>query len=297
MNSRKALINEENGLVKLVIGIIGTLIFAIGMNRYIIPVGLYSGGIMGVCQIIRTILIDYIHIPISNFDISGIIYYIINIPIFLIAYKKMGKFFLGKSLICATTTSLFLSLVSVPKVPILDDTLAACLIGGLISGVGTGLTLKMSCSAGGMDIIGLLCMKKNKNFSMGKITLIVNLAVYSVCLFLFNEETVIYSIIFAAVSSFTIDKVHIQNINVQVKIITKKDTKEMEQDIKTNLFRGITSWKAKGSYTGDDANILYIVLSKYEVAYLKKIVNKYDKDAFVVVSEGANIEGNYIQKL
>ena len=250
MNKKKTLINEENRYVKIAIGVLGTLIYAAGMNLFIVPVGLYSGGIMGICQIIRTILIDYMHLPISNFDISGLIYYIINIPIFIIAYKKMGKFFLGKTLICVTTTSLFLSLVSVPKGPILDDTLAACLIGGLIAGFGTGLTLKMSCSAGGMDIIGLLCMKKNKNFSMGKITLMVNLAVYSVCLFLFNEEIVIYSIIFAAVSSFTIDKVHIQNINVQVTIITKKNTKKMEEEIMNDLFRGITSWNAKGSYTG-----------------------------------------------
>ncbi len=276
----------------------GTLIYAIGMNIFIIPVALYSGGVMGVCQIIRTMLIDYIHLPLNGFDISGVVYYIINIPLFVITYKKMGKSFLGKTLICVTTTSLFLSLVTVPKAPVLnEDVLAACLIGGLICGCGTGLTLKMSCSAGGMDIIGLLCMKKNKNFSMGKVTLLVNLFVYSICLFLFNEKIVIYSVIFAAVSSLTIDKVHIQNINVQATIITKINTKEMEDEIMVKLFRGITSWKAKGGYTKEETNILYVVLSKYEVGYLKKIIKEYDKDAFVVVSEGANIEGHYIKKL
>ncbi|CDM68899.1 putative membrane protein [Clostridium bornimense] len=298
MDEKKSLIHGESEWVKISMAVLGSLLYAIGINMFIVPVGLYSGGIMGICQIIRTILIDYMHLPLNQFDIAGIVYYIINIPIFIIAYKKMGKSFFGKTLLCVTTTSLFLSLVSVPKIPILtDDILAASLIGGIISGCGTGFILKMGCSAGGMDIVGLLCMKKNKNFSMGKITLIVNLILYSICLFMFDEKIVIYSIIFAAVTSITIDKVHIQNINVQVTIITRRNIEAMEKDIMTKLVRGVTKWNAKGGYTGQDTSILYIVLSKYEVSYLKKIIKKYDPDAFVVVNEGANIEGNYLKKL
>ena len=65
----------------------------------------------------------------------------------------------------------------------------------------------------------------------------------------------------------------------------------------TKLVRGVTKWNATGGYTGQDTSILYIVLSKYEVSYLKKIIKKHDPDAFVVVNEGANIEGNYLKKL
>lgn len=283
---------------KLAIAIIGTLIYAIGMNIFIIPVGLYSGGLMGISQVIRTILVDYLHISVGNNDIAGIIYYILNIPAFILAYRKIGKGFFMKTVICVSATTFFLSIIRIPSSPILtDDILASCLIGGLIAGCGIGLTLKMGSSLGGTDIVGLYFIKKNPNFSVGKASLITNVVLYSICLFLFDEKIVIYSVIFAAVNAITVDKVHSQNINVQVTIITKSNIEKMEKDIIEKLERGITKWNATGAYTSQETSVLFVVLSKYEVSYLKKIVHKYDEHAFIVVNEGANIEGHFLKKL
>ena len=76
---------------KLIIAIAGTLLYAIGMNVFIVPLGLYSGGFMGLGQLIRTLLVNYCHINPGNIDIAGIVYYIINIPLFILAYKKIGR--------------------------------------------------------------------------------------------------------------------------------------------------------------------------------------------------------------
>lgn len=298
MENIKKIIIKESEVKRFGLAIFGTFLFAFGMNIFIVPLSLYSGGAMGISQVIRTILVDYLSFPIKGFDISGGIYYLINIPLFFIAYKYMGKKFFVRTLVCVTTTSLFLSLISVPKNPILaDDVLASCIIGGIICGFGLGFTLRMGGSSGGLDIVGLFLIKKNKNYSIGQITLIVNLILYLVCFFLFDEKIVIYSMIFASISAFGMDKAYIQNINVQVKIITKKPVEDMEHKIMHEIMRGITRWEAKGGYTGKDVNILFVVLSKYEVSQLKRIVEEYDEEAFIVVSEGTNIQGNYLKKL
>lgn len=284
--------------IRLLFAVFGTFLYAAGINLFIVPEGLYTGGVMGICQLIRTVLVDYLHIPFGNIDFAGVIYYVINIPLFLIAIKKFGKIFFIKTVICVTTASLFLTLVPSPPLPILsEDVLASCIIGGIISGVGSGVTLKMGGSTGGMDIVGILMIRRKKDFSVGKINLLVNIALYGICLFLFDVPVVLYSIIYAAIFSISIDRMYSQNINVEATIITKCAPEEMQQEIFSRLGRGITKWKSLGAYTNEESEVLYIMLSKYEVNQLKSIVKKYDSGAFIVINEGVSVDGNYLKKL
>lgn len=282
---------------RLIVAVAGTALYAVGMNLFVVPHSLYTGGVMGICQVIRTLLMRYTSLPLQNFDIAGIIYYIVNIPLFFIAMKKIGKIFFTKTLVCVTAMSFFLSVITVPKVPIMGDLLASCLIGGILCGTGIGISLKMGSSDGGTDVLGILLIRWKKDFSVGKVNLIVNIALYGVCLFLFDVQTVIYSLIYASVSAFAVDKVHSQNINVEVNIITKNATEEMEQEIFSKMERGITKWKALGAYTDENTELLYMVVSKYEIGRLKHIIKKYDPHAFVVVNEGVNVDGHYLKKL
>lgn len=274
----------------------GMLLYAIGMNLFIVPQGLYTGGVMGVCQVIRTLLTQYTGIT-FHFDIAGLIYYLVNIPLFFVAMKKLGRIFFTKTLACVTAMSLFLSLIPIPKIPIMQDILASCLIGGILCGSGIGISLKMGSSDGGTDVLGVLLIRWKKDFSVGKVNLMVNIVLYSVCLFLFDVQTVIYSLIYASVSAFSVDKVHSQNINVEVNIITKNASVEMEQEIFGKMERGITKWKALGAYTDENTEVLYVVVSKYEIGRLKHIIRKYDPHAFVVVNEGVNVDGHFLKKL
>lgn len=275
--------------------IVGALMYAAGVNLFLVPIGLYTGGLMGICQVIRTILVDYMNLPVGNIDIAGIIYYIINVPIFIIAMKKMGKRFLAKTLITVTAMTIFMSVI--PAKLIIEDMMASSVVGGIIAGVGIGITLRMASSGGGMDIIGVLLVRWKKDFSVGKVNLLVNILLYGACLFMFDIKTVIYSVIFASVYSIAMDKVHVQNINMAVNIITKVDTKAMEQEVFEELGRGVTKWKAVGAYTEEDEQMLYIMLSKYELNRLKTIVRKYDPYAFIVQNEGVRVDGNYLVKL
>lgn len=278
--------------------IIGALLYVIGMNLFIVPAGIYSGGVIGLCQVIRTILIKWLHFPFTEFDIAGILYYFVNIPIMYIAYKSMGKLFFIKTAICMTTMTAFFTLIPIPSEMIVTDSLLTCsMIGGIISGVGCGLSLMMGGCSGGMDILGVYFIKKNGRLSVGQVNLIMNLCIYMLCMFLFNIQTVIYSIIFAWACSIAVDKVHAQNINVEVIIITRINTRQMQLEIMKKLQRGITQWDSKGAFTQEASQVYYIILSKYEVNHLRNIVHQYDPEAFVVVKEGVTVSGNYTRKM
>ena len=277
------------------ISIFGAFLYAAGINLFVVPAGLYTGGVMGVCQVIRTILAEFFHLDFGNLDIAGIIYYIINVPIFIIAFTRLGRKFFAKTLITVTAITVFMSVI--PPVVIVEDVMAACIVGGIVSGAGVGILLRMGSSGGGMDVVGVLLTKGKRDFSVGKVNLLVNLVLYGTCLFLFDVEVVVYSIIYAAVYSVAMDKMHTQNINVEVNVITKADTTALEKEVFQELGRGITKWSALGAYTYDRSHVLYIMLSKYEVNQLKTIIHKYDPNAFIVVNEGVSVDGNYLKKL
>lgn len=280
---------------RTLISIVGAFLYAAGINLFVVPAELYTGGLMGICQVIRTVLVDFCHLNFQGFDIAGLIYYIINVPIFVIAFTRIGRRFFVKTLVAVTSITVFMSVI--PAVVIVEDTMAACVVGGIISGAGVGIMLRMGSSGGGMDVIGILLTMWKKDFSVGKVNLLVNLVLYGTCFFLFDLEIVVYSVIYAAVYSVAMDKVHTQNINVEVNIITKADTTTLEREVFEELGRGITKWTSMGAYTYEKSHILYIMLSKYEVSRLKAIVHKYDSNAFIVVNEGVSVDGNYLKKL
>ena len=280
---------------KSLFSILGAFLYAVGVNLFVVPSGLYNGGLMGICQVIRTLLADLFHLDFGSFDIAGIIYYIMNIPIFIVAFKQIGRKFFVKTLISVTASTLFMSFIPVGAV--VDDVMASAMVGGIVSGAGVGIMLRMGASGGGMDVIGVLLTKWKRDFSVGKVTLFVNMALYGTCLFLFDVDVVLYSVIYAAVYSVAMDRMHTQNINVEVNVVTKADTTTLEKDVFNAMGRGITKWSALGAYTYDRSHVLYILLSKYEVNQLKTIIHKHDPNAFIVVNEGVTVDGNYLKKL
>ena len=139
----------------------GCFLFAFGVNIIITPLGLYNGGFMGIAQLIRTVLFQVFDFSfLKQIDIAGIVYYIINIPIFYWAFRAMGKGFLVRSLISVTIQTVFMTFIPIPAEPIFGDRLMACIIGGLVVGTGVGMILRGRSSGGGQDIIGVIFAKK-----------------------------------------------------------------------------------------------------------------------------------------
>lgn len=288
---------DKKELKRIAVASVGCFLFALGVNIFTVPIHLYSGGFVGIGQIVRTILENYAGMDFGGVDIAGIIFFMLNVPLFILAYGSMGKHFFWKTLICAGLMSVFMTLIKSPAVPIIEDQLAACFIGGLISGAGVGIVLRQGASGGGQDILGVYFLKKYSNFSVGKMTLLVNFFVYGVCLLLFDMEIVIYSIIFTMIQSIVIDKVHFQNICTEVTIFTKVKEKEIRQFIQEELGRGTSYWHAKGGYTDEENTIIYTVISKHELGTLRRKIHELNPEAFVVTKEEVAVEGNFIKKV
>lgn len=280
---------KEYGII-----IIGALLFCFGINTFISPLGLYNGGVVGISQIIRTIVVEYIPV-LKNFEIAGVINFIINIPLLLIAYKSISKKFFIRTVVSVIAQTIFFTVIKIPTLPIIDDQLAACLIGGIITGAGIGITLKAGGSGGGIDILGVYFTQKYKNFSVGKLGIIINAIIYGICAILFELPTAIYSVIYTTFFSLIVGKIHYQNINTTAMIFTKK--KNIELGIMSEMARGVTCWKGEGAYTGEETKILVTVISKYEINQLKRIVLEKDPKAFIIFNEGLNVTGNFEKRL
>lgn len=274
----------------------GTILFSCGVNLFVTPLGLYNGGALGISQLLRTVLVDFLHITFApGIDVAGIIYFLINVPLFFLAYKGVSHLFFLKTVLSVLLTTFIITVIPVPDPLIIEDTLTSCIIGGLMYGSGVGLCLYAGGSGGGIDILGIYLSKRYRNFSVGKVTVALNAMIYLICALLFNLETAIYSIIYAAISSFTVDRVHAQNIMIQVTIFTKLDG--IAEPIMQELGRGVTEWKGDGAYTHEDTNILVTAISKYEINLLRRMVHALDPQAFIIYNKILNIDGNYIKKL
>lgn len=276
--------------------IIGCFIFAFAVNVFIVPKSLYNGGILGLSQLIRSVLVNTFNLHFS-FDISGIISFLINIPLFIMAYKMISKTFFRRTLVCMIFQTIFLTLIPIPKDAIIDDILASVLIGGIIAGYGCGVTLSASGSGGGTDIIGLIVSMRSKNFSVGRISRIINFIIYGICGLLYGLPTMIYSIIYAVVSSLVIDNTHKQNICSYVMVFTKRKPDDIIEYIRTSLDRDATYWEAQGAYEKTKTYICYSAMSKYEMQRFERHIHEINPEAFVVTSEGVGIDGNFQKKL
>ena len=287
----------HNRWLRIVAAVVGELIAAAALNLFIVPLNLYTGGIMGVCQLIRTLLQTHLGVTLGTYDIAGILYFLANVPILLFAYKALGLGLVAKTIICTVSYSLFYSIIPIPSAPIVDDYLTACLLGGILTGIGSGIVLTCGCSSGGLDVIGLCLSKRGSSFTVGKFSLTFNVFLYTACLILFSPEVAIYSVIYNFFTSMVLDRMHQQNGNVMAMIFTHADEHILGQFIIDNLGRGVTYWNGTGAYTGKDVHVLCVSLSKYEIEELLHAVRTIDPQAFLTVQEGVHIYGNFRKKL
>lgn len=276
--------------------ILGIVLFSISINLFIVPNNLYNGGILGLAQIIRTFIVEAFDLNIG-FDISSIIYYLLNIPLFIIAYKSISKTFFARTLFCVTLNSIVLMLIPTPSIPIVNELITSVMIGGILGGAGVGLVLSSGGSTGGTDIIGFVMSKKNRMFSVGNIGLVFNIFIYGICGILYGIETMIYSIIYSVFDSIVLDKTHEQNICTSAFIFTKKNPNKMIDFIKNDLDRDATYWNATGGFLKNKTYIVYTVLSKYEKGRLERHMKDFDDKAFMVSNQGVSIKGQFEKKL
>ena len=258
--------------------VIGSLIYSVGLNQFIVPVGLYNGGFLGIAQLIRHFMESWFGISFGNTNIAGILYFILNIPLLAVSVKRFGKEFLAKTIYCVCWYSLFLTVVPIADHLLVDEHLTAC--GG---------------SGGGEEILGLLLMQKHSNLSVGKVSAMLNIFIFGTCAVIFSISQAIYSVLFTGIVYYVLDKVHFQNIMLTMLIITKKQG--LEKIIFEKVNRGVTKWNAYGAYRNEEREILMTVVSKSEFLQLRRLLLAADPEVFIIIEENVFVVGNFQKRV
>lgn len=283
-------------LPNLFFSILGGIICAANLNTIIVPLKLYNGGFVGISQVLSDLAINVLHLNIpQTFNLAGVMMLILNIPLMLVAYREISRTFFLKTLLTVASQSMAMTIIPVPTTPLIEDYLTACIIGGLIAGSGIGLTLRSGGSGGGTDIIGVYLSRKYPNMSVGKLGISVSSIVFLYCLFRFEVNVVVYSVIFSAATSLVVDRTHYQNIKSSAMIFTKHP--EVADTIVQLLHRGVTCWQGYGAYTHEQSYIFMTVVSKFEINRIKRIVRDIDPQAFIIINDRLDISGNFIKRL
>jgi len=286
----------HNKYLRLLTGLLGAVIHAAAINLFVVPQGFYSGGLYGVCQVIRTLLVQQFGL-VTPVDLAGVLYLLLNIPLLILAWRSFGRPFVIRMTVCTAVDSIALALIPSPAVPIVADPLSACLIGGICSGFACGLILTCGCSTGGLDVLGLYLSKKGSRFTVGKFSISFNAVLYAACALIFSLHTALYSVIYTVFASLFIDRAHQQNISVQMLIFTKNKSEEMRAFIIERLSRGVTLWKGRGGYTNEPLEVLCVCLNKYEILTAQQMLREVDSNAFFIVQEGVQVGGHFERHL
>lgn len=269
---------------KTCIVILGALLNAIALNLFLIPANVYASGFAGLAQLLSSI-IDLMGLP---FSIStGIILFALNVPVAIIAWKKVGKSFTFYSFLSVALMSLFMEVIPVKQVS--PDIILNAVFGGVIGALGVGITLKFGGSTGGMDVVALL-LSKSKDKPIGVYLFILNGLIIIAAGFLYGPEKSLYTLIALYTTTRVVDAIHTRHEKLTVFIVTNK-SKELKEAIHAKLVRGITLIPAKGAFTNEDKNMMMIVITRYELYDIQHIIDDVDPQAFTNIVETSSVLG------
>ncbi|AOA01887.1 MULTISPECIES: YitT family protein [Carnobacterium] len=258
---------------------------AIALNNFLIPARVYGAGLNGVSQLLSSFLFDFSHIEIS----TGLLIMLFNIPIALLGWYKVGRDFTLFSFLTVALMSIFSMILPIQEVT--NDPIMNAIVGGVISGVGVGLSLKYGFSTGGMDIVSMV-LAKTTGRSIGTLMFGINFIVISLAGFAYGWEYALYTLLSIYVLTKVVDTIHTSHQKVTAMIVTQHSA-EMTTAIKEKLIRGITLLPAKGGFSGADSSVLMVVVTRYELYDLEQAVKETDPFAFVNILQTNRVIGEF----
>ncbi|ERI94935.1 hypothetical protein HMPREF1982_00617 [Clostridiales bacterium oral taxon 876 str. F0540] len=279
-------LNKADLIRRAFIIAIASLISSVGLNMFIIPHKLLSGGVSGIALIVQYL---------SGIQ-AGIIIILINIPLFVLSIKELDKEFTILTIIGTVCQSIFLILTrNVSQLYFAKDMILSCIYGGVMHGIALGLIFSNHGSLGGTDIISMI-IRRRYNFEIGKISFGINLLIVSIGSIFFGIERGLYTLISMYIVSAVMDKViNGFDIKKMILIVTDKE-KEIIENIQTDLKRGCTLLYGIGTYSKSPKKIIYCVVTLSQVPKVKTIVESADTYAFMTIIDTSEILGKGFKK-
>ena len=259
---------------------IGAIITAIGVKMFLVPNEIAPAGFSGLGAIFEYTL----GIPI------GVVIFVLNIPLFFVAFKEHGKVFLIRTIYATFIYSAASDIINVEAIT--NDYLMSCIFGGVIFGAGIGLVLRGGGTTGGTELLAKIIMKKIKGISIGLWVFIIDIIIIAASAFVFGIESSLYAVIALFVSSKIIDIVSNGAGMCKAFMIISDKPEELNSRIEERLKRGTTYLYGKGGYTGGEKRVLLCVVgSSMEAVALKRIIVNTDPKAFVLALSASEVLG------
>ena len=275
---------------QLVMITIGNAMLAVSMNFIITPFNLYCSGAMGVAQLVAVLIEDILHVPaIPGIAWLGIVYWGINIPVLLWGAKSLGKKFLIRTVFSITILSVLIAIIPEYTESIIQNETMGCIAAGVFGGIGVGFVLTAGSGCGAGDVMGMVLASTKPGFSVGMMNMIINVCIYTICAVAYGVETAVYSIFFAAILSWAMDKYHEQNHYIEITVYSKVPV--LGHQISLALKRGVTSWYGEGGYTETQTNVVKTIVTRHEADNAIEEIKKLDPDAFISVTEIGKVHG------
>ncbi|MEY8462182.1 YitT family protein [Streptococcus merionis] len=281
-------ISREKYAERLTGSIMYGLLSAIAVNVFYAPSGVYSSGATGLAQIMSSLVERFwgVHLPIA------IGFYVINVPLLLLAWYKIGQKFTIFTFLTVTMSAFFIHFV--PQITLTDEPLLNAIFGAIFMGAGVGYALKNRVSSGGTDIVSILVRKKTGK-NVGVISTVVNLCIVTMAGLLFGWEAGLYSMVAVFVSGRVVDAVYVKQKKMQAMIITNKPERVIAR-IHKKLHRGVTIInEAEGAYNHEKKAVLITIITQAEFNDFKYHMRKADPAAFISVAENIQIIGRFVE--
>lgn len=261
---------------------VGTFILALSVEWFILPFNILSGGVAGIAVALQ---------PLFGFD-PNITMYVLIVSLFLLGWGFLGKEFALKTFLSTVFYPLFLAILQRVNLPLLAiEPLLACLYGGLLGGVGIGMVFRVNASTGGMDIPPLI-IHKYTGISLSKLVLSIDALTVLLGVFAYGIEAVLVGFIAVWACSFMINKILLYGGESakSVYIISDKQ-EEITAYVHEHMERGSTILNARGGYTGDQRDVLLVVITQKQYPELAHRVTELDPNAFLIVQDATEVRG------
>ena len=284
------IIEEKYNISKIIKESLGSLlgaaIMAMGTSLFLLPNQLSSGGFAG----IATIAYYFLNIP------MGLTIIVINIPLFIVAVHRLGKSFFLKSLLGTISFSVFIDIFD-KFTPLTNDRFLACIYGGIIIGLGTAIILNSNSSTGGSDLLSFIARTFKPDLRMSNIIIIIDTVIVILNMIFFKEiEIGLYSAIAIYLMGKIIDVIFEGIYFTKLLFIVSEKNEEIAKEVGEKIQRGATWIFGKGMYTGEDKLILMCAASRGDIARIKNIARKIDRNSFIIIANAREVVGKGFKK-
>ena len=265
--------------------VFGSLLGAIAYPTFLTPHHIAPGGLTGIAMVFNFLF----QWPVGTVSL------ILNIPLFIIGYRAMGRVFAFRSLIATLLFSFLIDLIPLPSLT--SNPMLGAVFGGVLLGVGLGFILRGGATTGGTDMAARMLHSRFQHISVGVILFLIDCISVLMAGVSIEVEYALYAFICIYVSSKVIDMVMLGVTTDKACYVISSQHESIKQELMTQLERGVTVLHAEGGYTGTERPVLLCVLSAQEIGRLKAIVRSLDEAAFVFISDAHEVLGEGFRKL